>query len=150
MEEKIRSLDNGTALRVLQAFAKPRLRDKRLETELAPGLRQALANAFNAAPGSDTTTAGDLAREALLLLANDPQNHESLKALIEGPAPEVFGLVESAAVVTAVLVILQTHVSVKRDKSGTWQIKIEKHPTRDGLLQSLVAKLFALNPLKGR
>ncbi len=150
MEQRIRSLDDATALRVLHAFAKPKLRDKRLETELGPGLRQALATTFPATPGFQGATPGDLARQALFLLADDPQNHEPLRALIDGPTPQAFGVLEAAAIVTAVLLVLQTHVVFERDKAGKWRVRIEKRPTREGLLQALVAKLLALNPLRGR
>lgn len=97
-----------------------------------------------AVPASD----GDLARAALLLLADDPQQQPILTALIEGPAPTKFGVLETAAVVTAVLLVLQTHVKFERDKDGRWTLKIEKKPTDNSLLKLLVQKLLSFTPTK--
>src|SRR5208283_103231 len=89
---------------------------------------------------------GDMARQALLLLADDPQNRDALAALIAGPPPESFEVVGTVALVAATLVVLQTHVLFERDRDGKIHIKIEKKPTRDSLLKDLVQKLFGFFP----
>ena len=91
---------------------------------------------------------GDLARAALLLLADDPQQQPILTALIDGPAPAQFGPVKNAAVITAVLLVLQLYVKFEYDKDGRWSIEIVKEPTDKALLMPLVQKLLSHTPSK--
>ena len=87
-DDTIRGLDNSQAVRVLTTFARARLRGGGVgETEWTPELDRALRLGFPA--GTDAGPAasvseGDLARQALLLLADDPQDRETLAVLIEG------------------------------------------------------------------
>jgi len=147
LQDRIASLDAATARRILDSIA--RARSNRAETALTAELRQALRDFASepetaAVPASD----GELTRAALLLLADDPQQQPILTALIEGPAPTKFGVLETAAVVTAVLLVLQTHVKFERDKDGRWTLKIEKKPTDNSLLKLLVQKLLSFTPAK--
>lgn len=142
IQDRIASLDDATARRVLATFA--RAQATPAETALTPELRQALQE-FATGPETAAVSAseGDLARAALLLLADDPQQQPMLTALIEGPAPTRFGVLETVAIVSAVLVVLQTHVKFERDKAGRWSVKIEKKPTDNSLLKPLVQKLLS-------
>ncbi len=142
IQDRIASLDDATARRVLATFA--RAQATPAETALTPELRQALRE-FATGPETAAVSAseGDLARAALLLLADDPQQQPMLTALIEGPAPTRFGVLETVAIVSAVLVVLQTHVKFERDKAGRWSVKIEKKPTDNSLLKPLVQKLLS-------
>ena len=142
IQDRIASLDDATARRVLATFA--RAQANPTETALNPELRQALRE-FATGPETAAVSAseGDLARAALLLLADDPQQQPMLTALIEGPAPTRFGVLETVAIVSAVLVVLQTHVKFERDKAGRWSVKIEKKPTDNSLLKPLVQKLLS-------
>jgi hypothetical protein len=142
LQDRISSLDDATARRVLAAFARAQFNP--VETALTPELRQALRE-FAPDPEAVTVSIneGDLARAALLLLADDPQQQPILIALIEGLAPTKFGVLETAAVVGAVLLVLQTHVKFERDKDGRWSVKIEKKPTDNSLLKPLVQKLLS-------
>ena len=143
MEDLIRNLDDATAERILATITRPRLRAGGVEAGWTPELGRALGEAFDVAPAAGgATSAGDLARQALLVLAEDPQHREGLAALIRGPRPESFGVVTTAVVVSAVLVVLQTHVKFERDKTGHWSVKAEKKPTKDALLAPLVQKLL--------
>jgi len=142
IQDRIASLDDATARRVLATFA--RAQATPAETALTPELRQALRE-FATGPETAAVSAseGDLARAALLLLADDPQQQPMLTALIEGPAPTRFGVLETVAIISAVLVVLQTHVKFERDKEGRWSVKIEKKPTDNSLLKPLVQKLLS-------
>ena len=141
VKDLIQSLDDATARRVLAAFA--RAQATPAETALTPELRQALQE-FAPAPETATVSAneGDLARAALLLLADEPQQQPMLAALIEGPAPTQFGPVKNAAVIAAVLLVLQLYVKFEYDKDGRWSIEIVKEPTDKALLVPLVQKLL--------
>ena len=152
MDDMIRGLDDSQAVRVLTTFARVRLRAGGVaETEWTPELDRALRQDFPAeadAGRAASVSEGDLARQALLLLADDPQNRDALAALIEGPPPESYEVVTAGtvALVAAMLVVLQTHVLFERDRDGKIHIKIEKKPTRDSLLKDLVQKLFGFFP----
>src|SRR5271165_572614 len=146
MDDMIRGLDDSQAVRVLTTFARVRLRAGGVaETEWTPELDRALRQDFPAeadAGRAGSVSEGDLTRQALLLLADDPQNREALAALIAGPPPESFEVVGTVALVAAMLVVLQTHVLFERDRDGKMHIKLEKKPTQDSLLKDLVQKLF--------
>lgn len=146
MDDMIRGLDDSQAVRVLTTFARVRLRAGGVaETEWTPELDRALRQDFPAeadAGRAASVSEGDLARQALLLLADDPQNRDALTALIEGPPPESFEVVGTVALLAAMLVVLQTHVLFERDRDGKIHIKIEKKPTQDSLLKNLVQKLL--------
>lgn len=142
IQDRIASLDDATARRVLATFA--RAQATPTETALTPELRQALrefAPSSEVAAGS--ISEGDLTRAALMLIADDPQQQPILAALIEGPAPTKFGVLETVAIIGAVLVVLQTHVKFERDKEGRWTVRIEKKPTDNSLLKPLVQKLLS-------
>jgi hypothetical protein len=147
MDDMIRGLDDSQAVRVLTTFARAQLRAGGVaETEWTPDLDGALRLDFPAetdAGHAGSVSEGDLARQALLLLADDSQNREMLAALIEGPAPRSFELVGAGtvALIAAALVVLQTHVLFERDKDGKIRVKIEKKPTQVSLLKDLVQKL---------
>jgi len=89
MDDMIRGLDDSQAVRVLTTFARARLRAGGVaETEWTPELDWALRQDFPAeadAGRAASVSEGDLGRQALLLLADDPQNRDALTALIEGP-----------------------------------------------------------------
>lgn len=147
LQEPIQSLDDATAHRVLATFA--RAQASLAEATLTPELRQALRE-FATSPETAAVSAseGDLARAALLLLADDPQRQSILTALIEGPVPAQFGPVKNAAVITAVLLVLQLYVKFEYDKDGRWSIEIVKEPTDKALLMPLVQKLLSHTPSK--
>lgn len=101
LQEPIQSLDDATARRVLATFA--RAQANPAETALTPELRQALREfATSLETAAVSASEGDLARAALLLLADDPQQQSIITALIDGPAPAQFGPVKNAAVIAAV------------------------------------------------
>lgn len=145
VKDLIQSLDDATARRVLATFA--RVQANPTETVLTPELRQALRE-FAPAPetGAVSTNEDDLARAALLLLADEPQQQPILAALIEGPAPTQFGPVKNAAVIAAVLLVLQLYIKFEYDKDGRWSIEVVKEPTDKALLEPLVQKLLNHTP----
>lgn len=144
IQERIASLDNATARRVLDAIA--RAQTPSTSATLTPELHQALRDfAAVSEAVAVSTSDGDLARIALLLLADDPQQQPILTALIDGPAPARFGVLETTALISAVLIVLQTRVKFERDKQGRWTLTIEKKPTDSSLLKSLVQKLLSFS-----
>jgi hypothetical protein len=87
---------------------------------------------------------GDLARTALQMLAHDPARKQELDIIIASGPAQKFVVVETAAVISAVLIVLQAHVKFERDKGGKWSVTVEKKATDATLLRELVKKLLAL------
>jgi hypothetical protein len=143
MDDLILSLSDEKAEAVLAAMTQPLARDGSFETGLTPELGRALGTAFGVEPGSaGAATEGDVARQALLLLAQDESKCPALPALIEGDTPRSFSIGIDAAVIAGVLILLQTHVKIEKDKDGKTSWKIEKKPTSDKLLKPLIEKLL--------
>ena len=140
--DRIRSLDDQTALRVLATVTRARDHTGNLETELTPEARAALAASFGAGEATAALAAGDLARAALLLLAEDPRTREGIDALVRGPATRSFDAGATLLLTSAVLIALQTHVRFERDKNGKVSLLVEKRPTSDALLKDLAQKLL--------
>jgi hypothetical protein len=141
LTDRIQSLDDATARRVLTTFA--RAQSPQPETQLTPALAQALRE-FAPEPAAGPVTEGDIARTALLLLADDPHQQPILTALINGPGPQKMAVLETTGVIVAVLMALQTQVKFERDKDGRYSFKIEKKPTDAGLLKTLIQGLLKL------
>ncbi len=87
----------------------------------------------------DTVTDGNLAREALLLLAYEPENLEPLTALIQSASPEKFLDAGTVAIGVAALIALQTHVKFERTKEGKIHFKLERKPLPAELIGKLIS-----------
>ncbi|GBC60612.1 hypothetical protein DENIS_1569 [Desulfonema ishimotonii] len=148
MQNQIKTLDDTAAANILNTIAQSRMRTGEYQTEITPEMIQALETAFDTAPSSETVSPGDLARNALLLLAEMPEYQAPLSALLNGPRSKTFGLdpLTATAVITAALVVLQTHVKIERDKKGKVSVLIEKKPTKDTLLKPIVEKILSCIP----
>lgn len=143
MTDRIQNLDDETAVRILETVARARMRGADVQTDLTPELRQALRDQLPASAGDQSADTGELARQALLLLAEDPETSAAIEHLIENPQPPMrFGLGTTVAIVTAAMIALQTHVRFEKDSSGKWKLLVEKMPTKDGLLKDLVSRIL--------
>ena len=148
MDEKIRHLDDATAIRLLSAIAQPYTRTGDLETRWTPELRQALIDASGidttaGDTGAEPVSEGDLARQTLLLLAEDPATRQALEARLDDPAPDSFGVGTLLLGLTAALVVLQTRFEVERDKDGKVTWKIGKEAADSSVLKTLIEKILS-------
>ncbi len=148
MKDRIDALDDKSAVHILNTIAQSRIRDGNYETEITREMSDALQDAFKIESSPEAPSEGDLARQALLALSEVPEYQGPLSALVDGPRSVSFSLdpVVTTAVVAAVLVVLQTHVRIERDKNGKLSVLIEKKPTKDTLLKPLVQKLLSFIP----
>jgi hypothetical protein len=144
MEDLISYLDDATAVRILGILA--RRSGGGRETELTPEIRRALQEEFGVASAPDRPSDGDLSRQALVVLAQDPKTHDAITALSKGPQPQSFEPVTTVVIVAAALIALQTHVRFERDAGGKLRLLIEKKSTKDTLLKPLVQKLISYLP----
>ena len=146
-------MDDDTAWRVLSAVAKAR-RHGQPPPQWTADLRQATQEATGLSPESAAQAGrdeGELARQALLLAARDPQAGPALAAMIEHPPVQKFdlGLTGAAVTLAAVLVILRTHIEFERDKAGKWKLRVKVTRTPEAVLKPLVQKLLSFLPGDG-
>jgi hypothetical protein len=142
LESQIDALTDAKAVALLERFARGQP-PQSVPQKLDQGLSEQLRAVVQAPPGEIALTSdGELARSALRVLADDPERREELQALLDHPAPGKFAVIETALLVSAVLIALQTHVSYERHSDGRWSVKIEKKPTSTALLKDLVKKLL--------
>jgi len=141
LAEKIDSLDDSQAIEVLQRFSGA-IRAQSCPPTLDSAMtRQLEQQAKLSVELPLTVTGGDLARASLRLVADHPVHQAGLDALINHARSKSFALVETATVVSAALIALQTHATFVRDKNGRWSVTLEKKPTQVALLKDLLAKL---------
>jgi hypothetical protein len=112
----------------------------------AAALCAELASAFEIESyPSALVTEEELARQALLVLAEDPETAAAIEALAAKPSErrERFDLGLTLAAATAAVAALQTRVQVERGKDGRWSVRVDKKAASDALVKGLVQKLLA-------
>ncbi|MES2645079.1 MAG: hypothetical protein V4850_36670 [Myxococcota bacterium] len=135
--------DDSRVTRVLVAFAAAQPRGPELPLGVTGGLAAALAAEFGVRDGGDAPGGeADVARAATELLLQDPDSGPQIRALLDGPPPEQFTFIETGAVITAALLVLQTHVRIERKPDGRWSLLVLKKPTESALLNALISKLL--------
>ncbi len=101
-----------------------------------------------AAAAVEPATPSEVARLTLAVLAEEEAQREAIEMMAGQPEAERFfdpgALITTASVVTACLLLLQTHFKIERDKDGKWTFRLEKLPTSDSLLKELMLKLLGL------
>jgi hypothetical protein len=90
------------------------------------------------------TTAGDLARTALIYLAGQEPTSELVSNAVERPCREGQRDPLSFAIGGLVLLALKTDVELKRTTSGKWSFHFRLKPTKDSALAGILAKLWTL------
>lgn len=148
IEKQINDLTDTSALNVLDVLAqahKDQPATLSPSADMVDGLRQFLSHEGH----SDIELSdGESARCALAILAGDTSNADPVRAMVNGPAPQRMGVepVSGTLLATGILIALQTHIKFERDKEGRWSLKLEKKPSRDGLIAPLLKKLLSLLP----
>jgi hypothetical protein len=153
VDEMIEGMDDSQAVCVVRAFAEGRLRAGGVaEAAWTPEIERALREAFPDAAGADAGGAGavsegELARQAVRLLADDPDYREAV-SFLSGIPPEAYALpgMGTIALTVAALVVLQSYILFERDPDGKIHIKIERQPAGEGLLRSLVGAILRFGP----
>jgi hypothetical protein len=145
MDEQISQLSDKAAIRVLSQMPETWSSERTKGPSLEPEQQDALIQWLGAPVTSSAVSEGDLARQALTLIAIDPLRRESIMALAaETPSvAEQFDAGATIAIGAAVLLVLQSYIRFERDKDGRWSVEIRKDPTDNKLLKPLVAKFLA-------
>ena len=151
MSHWIDQLDDRTAVRILKTYASAHKHVRPMETAWRPELAEPIAEALTQAPRSaDAPAAGgapsdaDLARHALRLVAQDPQEAEHLRAVATGPGQsKMTDPITSVAVGTLALIVLQTRVEFVRKDDGRWSLNIIKGSMKDNALVKLLGSILS-------
>jgi hypothetical protein len=144
MPEELQKLDDLTAQSILKVIARSRSDTGPEKVDWTADLRQALASEFDAKPVTTQVSEGELARQALLVLAEDPDTRIAIETMAAQPQSlQKFDFGASIALTAAVLIVLQTHIRFERGTDGKYNLLVEKKPTSDALLRSLVQKLVS-------
>lgn len=107
----------------------------------AAEVQNALARHFGVLDEAVVPAPSDLARQALRVLAEDPDTQTAIEALAQSTAPESFVVLETlgvAAVVTLCLSVLATRVRYEKDKDGKVGFLIEKKALSDATLKKFI------------
>jgi hypothetical protein len=107
------------------------------------GLRGALLAALPEAQTTPAPPDGELARRVLLSAADGPGVAAAVEKVAEGKEAEVFGDPLTIAVVTAAVVVLNTHGYV-RYQNGKWDVNLTVRPLSAGTLRAIVSGLLHL------
>lgn len=149
MEFVLDTITDQRAVEILAMVAKGRglLQDTpSMEVRQA---QAALAAAFGQPAPGDIPTEGELARQCLRLLSQDPAMADAIATMAAQPdqGPQRFFIAE-VAVTTLALVVLSTRVVYEKDKSGKVSFKIEKNALSDALLKKVVDLFLRFTPGK--
>jgi hypothetical protein len=145
MPDLIQSLDDKTAQRILNRIAGSQPAPGGTRIAWSPDIARALADEFQIAEpsgGAARVSEGELARQALLVLAEDPEAAIAIERLASMPADSAQTFDFGIGLAVAVLIVLQTHVKFERDPNGKWSLQVEKKPTSDTMVKGLVQKLI--------
>src|SRR3954451_14800479 len=108
LNDRIDLLSDLEAIDLMQRFsrAQPKCEvPSLLDTSVSEQMRAELGLSDEAIP---PPSEGELARAALLVIASDPEHRIGVQALLDYPQSEKFAVVETAMVVSLVLIALQT------------------------------------------
>ena len=144
---RIAELDDSTAQRILRTIVRARSGGT---DEDHTGLRSALMTEFEALPSHAGVSDGDLARQALIVLAEDPATAVAIETMAKEIAlsshRQTYDGGASIALAVAVLFVLRTGLDIERDKQGKWSIKVKVKPGSDSAVKKLIDKLINYLP----
>jgi hypothetical protein len=143
MADLIQSLDDATAQWVLERIVRPGPAVAGSEMAWSPEVKEALEKEFQVSEGSgaaDGISKGELARQALAVLAEDPEKKVAIeRAVAAGPPAKAFDF--GIGLTLAVLLVLQTRMQFSADSTGKWSVKFDKKAAGASEVKGLVQKL---------
>ncbi len=109
-------------------------------------MTHALVEEFSVVAHETTSVSeGELARQALSVLAKEPSQEKVISALIDGPKPEAMSAFASIAVGALVVMVLKSHFDLAY-KDGKISFKWQSKAWTAKDVNSLVEKLFPFLP----
>lgn len=141
MNEIIRELEDDDAVRIFTTITKHQFSDQDGEGELTGELIGALADELGVEPDAGRASDGDVAREALQLLATDDELERRIVAMAEAPTTRDAFSLGGIALTVGVVMLLKSYIKFERDKDGKWSFSFESKPLDKAILAELVKKL---------
>ena len=117
--------------------------------EESSSFREALVSEFKVVPSRISVSAGELARQALIVLADDPASRLAIESMAaeEGSASrQTYDGGSTIALAIAAFYALSTAIDVERDKQGKWSFKMKVRPASEATVRRLVEKLISYLP----
>ncbi|MCP4568470.1 MAG: hypothetical protein GY841_12910 [FCB group bacterium] len=142
----ILNFDDQTAVRVLTEITRHHFGDDAADTELTPDMAEALGNEFDIKPVAEKVSDGEMARQALLLLADDPELLARIKAFSGTGQQKFMDPVMGISLTTAAMLVLKTHIDIGRDKDGKWSFSAKSPALDKELLKMFMEKLLTWVP----
>jgi len=156
MKELINSLNDQAAVQILATIAQHHPQGEPAESLSLTELTQTLPETFDAKPVDTAVSDGEMARTALLVLAQDDELGGIIKALAEaakgqGEAPgeyRAFAVdpIVGAGVATAIIFVLKTSGKIERDENGKLKWHVGWESLDKSLLKQFVDKLLTWIP----
>ena len=141
----IAQIDDETAQRILTTIA--RVRSGALPKD-SRELRKAMVDEFTVGSGH-AISGGELARQALLVLAEDPATRIAIETMAGEGEPgrgRTYDGGASIALGVAAYYALSTAVEISRDQQGKWSFKMRVKPAGEAAVRKLVEKLVGYLP----
>jgi hypothetical protein len=138
-------LDDATAQRILLTMARASKGSVGELLARSNELRAALAEHFGVSSAATEAPPGDLARQALAVLAADPQTGRAIEFMADEPPERSTSYIDPFGITLAgaALFALQTQVEISRDKAGHWSFRLKTKPPGDSAVKALVDKLIS-------
>ena len=139
-------LDDATAQRILTTIARVRSAST---PDDSPNFREALADEFKPAPSHVSISAGELARQALIVLAEDPATRLAIDSMAKEETSTTRQTYDGGATIAlgvAAYFALGTAIDIQRDKQGKWSFKMKVRPASEAAVKKLVEKLINYLP----
>ncbi len=146
MGGSIEELSDHDAILILSLVVENELGAEDFAEELPAGLNDALEKEFDLSAAAGPVSDGDMARQALLLLACDPDREQRIIALAESPTRSFIEPVTAIVLTAAVVAVLKTGVKYKRRSDGEWELEIDSPSLDKESLKGFVDKLLSWIP----
>ena len=145
MNQIIRDLGDDDAVRIFTTIVKHHFSDQEPEVVPTGELIGALADQLGVEPGH--VGDGDVARQALEMLAGDDELNARIGDMAEAPPMRFMPGLGEIALVTAVVMLLKSRIDLERDKKGQWRFRFKSDPLDKEIFAPLAKKLPSWIPL---
>ena len=136
-DTRISALPDEDAIGLLKTYLDARPPEERAEVRGSELLVQCRAAGIE--PASHTSR-GDVARAGLLVLAQDDQIAAMFEQMLATDAPPTRSFIVTEIAVLALAVgVLQTSVSITRDKDGKWTLDLQKSAADAELIKKFLS-----------
>ncbi len=93
----------------------------------------------------------DIARSTLMVMAEqNPQQAEVINTLHNNPTPNRFDGGSTIITLAGVAFLLRTHLKIKINDKGKWELLIEHKPSENSILSDLIEKIKVLIDSNGK